>query len=618
LKISASDEEVAKFFDGYISSKMEELSVPGAAVIVLRHGRPVLAKSYGYADVASKRPVELEKSLFRTGSASKLFTWLLVMQLVEEGELDLDKNVNSYLDFHIPDTFEKPITMRHLMTHTAGFPEHFHGLFDRDQSVPFGKRVRHNVPERVYEPGTTHAYSNYGAALAGYVVERLRERPFKRLVQERIFNPVGMRNSTVAQPVPATMRPHLVSNYEFGSEKPDEFRTTLAPVGALSSSAADMGRFLSMLARGGIGPHGRVVTSETLRRMMTLDKPLGPGLPDGTGLGFLVGEFRGVRYAGHAGNIGSTLSADVEVLPDHGLAYYYVVNSQGPNSSARAMRDDLLRQTIARFVAPQGAPVQARGPSSAQDVAGSYLSSRRIHSGPLAFSGYLATTSVEAGADGSLMIPVGSKVTRWLPAGHDRFVDKETGIPLVAVRDKNGQVQRIASSLLYPVAVFERAPLLSSVLPFLAAFAFGTIFLALLVRPISWGIQRQSREAAARAVATERPSNPTTAAQVKRWAHTCFWMIVFTLLAWATFGVVVAMNFGFLFTMPAFVRLCLGALTLLTPIFAAVILWDAALAWRDPQRGWARRLGATVLGLAVMTAAMVLYAVEATDMSTQW
>lgn len=260
-QLEASDEAVAGFFDDYISGTIDRLDLPGGAVVVVRNGRPILTKGYGYANLASRRPIGIEDSLFRAASISKTPTWLLAMQLVEEGRLDLDRDVNAYLDFEIPAAFGRPITMRHLMTHTLGFADRFFGVFEApDASKSLGQQLRENISARVYVPGSTVAYSNYGAALAGYIVERLRGQPFERVVAERIFKPVGMRRSTYAQPVPASLRPLLVSNYAPGSREPAEFRTTaLPPMGALTASAGDMGRYLAMLVSGGQGANGRVV-----------------------------------------------------------------------------------------------------------------------------------------------------------------------------------------------------------------------------------------------------------------------------------------------------------------------------------------------------------------------
>lgn len=619
-RLSASDDEIADFFDNYIAETIRRLDLPGGAVIVVRDDRTIMAKGYGYADIASKQPVDVERSLFRAASISKLLPWLLVMQLVEEGRLNLDSDVNAYLDFKIPEAFGHPITMRHLMTHTAGFPERFHGAFDPDLSRPLGQVLRENFPERVYAPGGTVAYSNYGAALAGYIVERLRRQPWERVVAERIFMPLGMGHATVAQPIPSAMRPHLVSTYHFGSEQPGEFRTTpLAPMGSLTASAGDMGRILTMLMSGGKGENGRVLARRSLQRMLSLQKPLAPGLKDGLGLGFLVGQYRGVRYAGHGGNM-TTLATDLEILPDHGLGWYYVFNGQGEREQARKVRDELLYAVIERFAAKQGPPVRAQTPSSAADAAGKYISTRRLHSGPLMLSGLLNTTDAAAHDDGSLTIQSSGRTTRWLAAGRDRFVNEKTGIPLVVTRGPDGQVARIASALLYPVAVYERAPLLTFLGPLLAAFAIGTLFLILLAKPLIWGAGRRRRRKAGAIDLPPGAAAPVSARadQIRKWARISLWMIIGTMFAWALFALALAIDFAILFTVPEIVRLLLGISTYLSAPFAAVLVADAILAWRNRQRGLASRAGAAFVAAGAVATAGLFYIADFVNLSADW
>ncbi len=617
-RLNGSDKEIADYFDNHISRTVERLELPGAAVIVVRDGRTILAKGYGHSDIASKRPIDVERSLFRAASISKLVPWVLAMQLVEEGRLDLDRDVNAYLDFEIPKRFGRPTTMRHLMTHSAGFPERFHGAFDQDLSRSLGQVLRTNVPQQVYPPGSTVAYSNYGAALAGYIVERLRGAPWDQVVARHFFQPLRMANSTVAQPVPESMRAFLTSTYLHGETAPAEFRTTpLAPMGALTASPADMGRLLKALQSGGAGENGRILSPPTIERMMTLDKPLGPGLRAGLGLGFMVGEHRGVRYAGHGGNM-STVATDLELLPDHGLGWYYVFNSQGPGEQARSVGRELVLATIERFVAPVGPAVRAAAQSSALDVEGSYLSTRRIFSGPLMFSGLFNTTVVSAKPDGSLMISTGGATTRWLPSGRDRFVEEKTGTPLAVTRGTDGKVQRIASALLYPVAEFERAPMLTAVAPLLAAFAFGTLFLTLLGKPVAWAIARRRRRRAGAVDGSGASSVPGTADRVKRWARISYWLLMATIFAWIAFAIALAVDFTILFSLPGVIRIALGIMTALSAVFAALLVADAILSWRDDGRGLGGRLAAAIAAAGAIAAMLLFYALDVVNFSANW
>ncbi len=185
-------QDVEAFLDGIVPLQLEHDDIAGATISIVKDGKLLLAKGYGYADIEKKKPVSAEETLFRPGSVSKLFTWTAVMQLVEQGKLDLDRDVNTYLDFKIPDAFGRPITLKNLLTHTPGFEEAIKDLFAVGSESPdLGKYLKTHIPKRIYPPGTVPAYSNYGAALAGYIVERVSGRPFNDYIEESIFKPLG-------------------------------------------------------------------------------------------------------------------------------------------------------------------------------------------------------------------------------------------------------------------------------------------------------------------------------------------------------------------------------------------------------------------------------------------
>src|SRR5690554_4702283 len=116
-------ENIGTYIDGTIEAQMILEDTPAVTVSVIKDGELIFAKGYGYADIAAQKPVDAATSLFRIGSTSKLFTWTAVMQMYEQGKLDLDADVNQYLDFKIPDTYAEPITLRHILGHTAGFED---------------------------------------------------------------------------------------------------------------------------------------------------------------------------------------------------------------------------------------------------------------------------------------------------------------------------------------------------------------------------------------------------------------------------------------------------------------------------------------------------------------
>src|SRR5690242_5295879 len=177
--------DVEAWLDGFMPSSLQRNDVAGAVVVVVSDNQVLLAKGYGYADVAAKKPVDPKTTLFRAGSVSKLYTWTAVMQLVEQGKIDLDADVNNYLDFKIPERDGKPVTMRNIMQHTAGFEEQAKDIMSADPNAPtFEALLKRWIPHRVFAAGTTPAYSNYGASLAGYIVQRISGEPFNAYIEK--------------------------------------------------------------------------------------------------------------------------------------------------------------------------------------------------------------------------------------------------------------------------------------------------------------------------------------------------------------------------------------------------------------------------------------------------
>src|SRR5256885_12202945 len=160
-------QDLEPFLDGLIPSQLRTRNLAGAVVSVVKDGQVLLQKGYGYADLEAKKPVLPDQTLFRPGSISKLFTATAVMQLVEQGKLDLDRDVNDYIDFAIPKTYPDPVTLRRLLTHTAGFQETLKNLFVAHESdlKPVGVYLANQLPSRIFPPGKTPSYSNYGFTL---------------------------------------------------------------------------------------------------------------------------------------------------------------------------------------------------------------------------------------------------------------------------------------------------------------------------------------------------------------------------------------------------------------------------------------------------------------------
>ena len=269
--------DVEQFLDTLIREKLDEFQIPNLTVSVVSGGEVIFARGYGHADIETKKPVDPEKTLFRIGSTSKLFTWTSVMQLVEQGKIDLDADINEYLDFEIPQTLEYkrgnnttgPITMRHLMSHTPGFEDYMSDVFSlsEDHLVPLSQYVREQRPKRVFTPGEVPAYSNYGTSLAGYIVEVVSGIPFADYVEQNIYQPLGMENSTFRQPLPSQLADQISKPYRYvnGEFLEAEFEYVSEPAGSMSSTGLDMAKFMFAYLQEGQHEGARILEEESLK-----------------------------------------------------------------------------------------------------------------------------------------------------------------------------------------------------------------------------------------------------------------------------------------------------------------------------------------------------------------
>lgn len=319
--------EIAAFLDQQMKEKMEKYNIPNAVVSFVADGEIWVNKGYGYADLQKKKPVDAKRTLFRIGSTSKLLTWTAVMQLVEQGKLDLNTDINQYLDFEIPnrlyddrsDREAAPITLTHLMSHTPGFEDSLDTVFriSEDNMITLEEYLRDHMPARVFPPGEVMAYSNYGSALAGYIVQRVSGMPFAEYVEQSIYQPLGMTSSTFRQPLPEELVPHMARAYRWidGQYLEGAFEFLPEPAGGMSSSGADMSAFMLAHLQNKVRSEDSLLLSDaTLRQMHS---PLFTHHPrlHGMAHGFMEGTFHGQRTLFHSG---STMLFDtgLYLLPD--------------------------------------------------------------------------------------------------------------------------------------------------------------------------------------------------------------------------------------------------------------------------------------------------------------
>ncbi|MBT5220263.1 MAG: beta-lactamase family protein, partial [Woeseia sp.] len=310
------------YMDGVVDSQMKDNSSASGVVTIVRNDEVIFAKGYGFKDIEEHIPVDPESTLFRPGSTSKLFTWVAVMQQVEQGKLDLDTDVNEYLEnFQIANTFDQPITLRHIMTHTSGFEDGGLGyliIIDEEKILPLADAMERYQLLRVNPPGAQSSYSNYATALAGLMVANVSGLSFNDYIQKNILDVLGMKNSTFYQPLPTSLEDQMADGYQLenGSyvAKPFELIASFGPAGGLSSSGIDMAKFGNAILNLGEYNGARILGEDTMRQMLSRSFSHDDRMM-GMALGFYETDENGVLIVGHGGDtfhFHSDLAVDLE------------------------------------------------------------------------------------------------------------------------------------------------------------------------------------------------------------------------------------------------------------------------------------------------------------------
>ncbi|MDO1528767.1 serine hydrolase domain-containing protein [Fulvimonas sp. R45] len=494
-------QDLGAFFDGLMPYALRRNDIAGGVVAVVKDGRLLFARGYGYADLARRTPVSAGGTLFRPGSTSKLFTWTAVMQLVEQGKLDLDRDVNAYLDFRIPPYQGKPVTLRELMTHTPGFEDVTRDLMPATpDQLDLGRYLKTHLPARIFPPGELVAYSNYGCGLAGYIVQRVSGQPYAQYVEQHVLKPLGMDHSSFEQPLPPALAPLMSKGYQRASDgTPQPFELVdPAPAGALSATATDMAKFMIAQLQDGRYGDVEILKPATAQLMHSPQYAPAPGMP-GFDLGFYQEDRNGLRIIGHAGDT-MAFHSDLHLLLDKGVGLFLSFNSAGnPEAGGTlTLRRAIFHAFLDRYFPappPARAPLPASAKADAAKVAGWYRSTRRNDSALKLFD-LLSQFRVAAAADGTLtvspmLVDTAGRPLRWREVAPLQYREVNGRDRLRFVAGADGRIRYWTTTYIPAVMLFQRVPAAhakGAVLP-LAGLALLLVLLALA----GWGLGRWLR-----------------------------------------------------------------------------------------------------------------------------
>ena len=612
--------DVDVWLDGYLPYALRTADIPGVVVTVVKDGQLLTARGFGYADSEKRTPVDPERTLFRPGSVSKLITWTAVMQMVEQGKLDLDKDVNTYLDFKIPDYDGKPITLRQIMTHTAGFEEAIKNLIFSDPAhlQSLGDYLKRWTPKRVFAPGTTPAYSNWATALAGYMVERVSGESFDDYCDKHIFAPLGMTNSTMRQPLPAALAGQMASGYKPGQEAGKFEIIGPAPAGSLSSTGTDMAKFMLAHLDQGKGLLSPEVAATMHNSPLDKVNPVSLLPPlNRMELGFFETNVNGREVIGHLGDT-EFFHTSLHLLMKEGVGVYFSFNSGGREGQVQTLRWSMFEDFADRYFPASAVADAAVDEKTAAEhaamMAGNWQVSRTAWSNPISVLNLISQTKVAVGPKGGLLIPellAANKLPReWQEIAP--FVWREKGgHDLLAAKVENGKVVRWSFGLLGPFMVFDRVPAHRSSSWLLPAFSVSVavLLLTVLFWPIAWFARRKYRATFPLA---------GTALRAYKWTRWASLAVVLVTVGWAAMIGALFANLENLSGTFDTLLMLLQVVGLIAFLCAVVFAgWNAWLTWRDGRR-WTAKTWNTLIAVSAVVMLYTAFTFKLVSMTVNY
>ncbi|WP_138754524.1 serine hydrolase domain-containing protein [Paenibacillus sinopodophylli] len=379
------------FVDDYVKDYIGQQTV-GASVVMVKDGQIVLSKGYGYADVEQQIPVSTD-TVMEWGSISKLAVWTSVMQLAEQGTIDLNEDIRSYLpvNFLTKLKYDEPITMINLMNHNAGFEEY---MFDMAYQSPEEVRsleegLQLAQPAQIYRPGRTVAYSNYGNSLAAYIVERISGQPFHEYVQQHIFDPLDMKSSiaySVVEDRPELLE-HKAKGYFF--EGKGAFTQgawnymSMYPNGGNNGTAEDLAKFAMAFLPAAREQSPLFDKPETLSTMLAQSNASSTEMP-GIAHGFW--EYPGLhRTLGHGGNT-IAFATNLLIVPESRFAIIIMTNQASESNIVHG---------LAKAIVGVREQADAVNLPDASEIQGEFVAARRPEHGFMSLFPYLTLMKIK-------------------------------------------------------------------------------------------------------------------------------------------------------------------------------------------------------------------------------
>ncbi len=378
--------DLEMLLDPIFAEQMSKSNIPGAAIAIVKDGKVLFSKGYGYADIEKKTPVVPEKTIFRIGSITKVFTATAIMQLSDRGRIMLEDDVNKYLSsVKVPATFPQPITFKDLLTHTSGLDEISPGrrTSDATKVVSLGEFLKTRLV-RLSPPGEIISYSTYNPALGALVVEQITKKPFKVYLRQNIFEPLRMGRTSIADIMPEHKQ-DLAIGYEYDGKNyqklPFQWFHTY-PASDINSTATDMARFMIANLQYGKLDGKRILSEKSARDMQQTHFRNHPRI-SGWAYGFYEGTQNNLRFIEHGGSMDDGYSALMTLLPEKDLGIFVACNTEaGGFTIGGAVKNAFMNRYFPMTAKPEVPKTPNPNPDTLKKFAGEYQSIIYCHSCP--------------------------------------------------------------------------------------------------------------------------------------------------------------------------------------------------------------------------------------------
>lgn len=480
------NQELRSKVDAYMEQAMADQHIAGATLVIVKDGQVVMKQGYGYADIENQKLVDPNVTMFRIGSVSKVLTAIAALQQVERESLRLDQDVNAYLsDFKVNNSYNTPLTLSHLLTHTSGLSERLDGVYSEvltEEPVPLSQTLKQHMPTVVRPPGEVIQYSNFGYALVGHLVEQASGEPFDQYVEKHLFQPLEMDN-TIYSISPGESRVSKGYSYENGDYVVEPYGNILVhPAGSIASTASDMGNFIQSQLQNGTYKNKQILNRETALDMRKRQFTVQEVMP-GYGYGYYE-NFKNPKILTHDGDV-DTFTSQLSLYPEANLGYFISYNTLDDGK----LRDGIENVIYGHYgvsLDQDTSSVELENPSQANDIHsynGSYVFAQRLKEGPLVSRGLFLKVKIKATDDGTMKVRAfdSSVSGEYRHAGDHLYINADNGSRLYLKQDPVGKQYLIVNQKV-PMQTLEK---LDSIEVYMEGgvrpFVFGMAVISFLV-----------------------------------------------------------------------------------------------------------------------------------------